>query len=143
MDGLSCAANVFAAVELTASVVKICARFITEVKNARDDIIALQRSVAGLGEILRQLKEVLESSGRSRSFVSSSLIESLNDCLLDLGTLNRRIDPKNHKGIMRKFGIRAMKWPLQRPEVEKMVINLERYKSSFILSIQVDQTYVD
>ncbi|KAK9859401.1 hypothetical protein MYU51_013337 [Penicillium brevicompactum] len=140
MDGLSCAANVFAAVELTASVVKICARFITEVKNARDDIIALQRSVAGLGEILRQLKEVLESSGRSRSFVSSSLIESLNDCLLDLGTLNRRIDPKNHKGIMRKFGIRAMKWPLQRPEVEKMVTNLERYKSSFILSIQVDQT---
>ena len=143
MDGLSCAANVFAAVELTASVVKICARFITEVKNARDDIITLQRSVADLGGILRQLKEFLESSDRSRSFVSASLIESLNDCLLDLGTLNRRIDPKNHKGIMRKFGIRAMKWPLQRPEVEKMVTNLERYKSSFILSIQVDQTYVD
>jgi hypothetical protein len=43
---------------------------------------------------------------------------------------------------MRKVGLRALKWPLKRAEVEGVIQNLERYKSSFLLSLQVDQTYV-
>lgn len=55
MDGLSAAANVFGAIELTGSIVKVCGRYITEVKNARDDIFTLQRSVVGLEIILLSL----------------------------------------------------------------------------------------
>ncbi|KAL4769257.1 hypothetical protein BDW60DRAFT_102654 [Aspergillus nidulans var. acristatus] len=41
---------------------------------------------------------------------------------------------------MRKVGLRALKWPLKRTEAEGVAKNLERYKSSFLLSLQVDQT---
>ena len=43
---------------------------------------------------------------------------------------------------MRKMGLRALKWPLKRTEMEAIIQNLERYKSSFNLSLQLDQTYV-
>lgn len=140
MDGLSSAANIFAAIELAGSIVKICGRFITEVKNARDDIITLQRTAAGLGEILQKLKESLQGCEGSKLSASSSLTDDINDCLSDLEALEEKINPQNRKRMMRRFGIRALKWPLQRPEVDKFVNNLERYKSSFILSMQIDQT---
>ena len=143
MDGLSSAANIFAAVELAGSIVKICSRFITEVKNARDDIITLQRTAAGLGGILQKLNESLQGCEGSKLSASSSLADDINDCLSDLEALEEKINPQNRKGGMRRFGIRALKWPLQRPEVDKFVKNLERYKSYFILSMQIDQTYVD
>ncbi|EAU30114.1 hypothetical protein ATEG_09923 [Aspergillus terreus NIH2624] len=38
------------------------------------------------------------------------------------------------------MGLRALKWPLTRTEVQGLIQNLERYKSSFLLSLQVDQT---
>lgn len=43
---------------------------------------------------------------------------------------------------MSKIGLRTLKWSLKRTEVEKVMKDLDRYKSSFILSLQVDQTYV-
>ncbi|KAJ6098857.1 NACHT and WD40 domain protein [Penicillium canescens] len=140
MDGLSSAANVIAAVELTGSIVKLCGRFITEVKNARDDIIALQRTATGLEGILQSLKEFLQGCDGSKLSTSSSLVDNINDCVSDLKALEKRIHSDKRKVLMRKFGLRALKWPLQRPEVDKFVNNLERYKSSFILSMQVDQT---
>jgi type II secretory pathway predicted ATPase ExeA len=142
MDGLSCAANIIAAVELTGSIVKLCGRFIAEVKHARDDIIALQRTVTSLEGILQSLKEFLQGCDGSKLSTSSSLVDNINDCVSDLKVLDKKIHLDNKKTLMRKFGLRALKWPLQRPEVDKFVNNLERYKSSFILSMQVDQTYV-
>lgn len=139
MDGLSTAANIFGAIELTGKIVKICGRYITDVKNARDDIITLQRSAAGLEDILLNLKKLFRDHG-SKLSVSSNLAENINDCISDLEALETKINPGHKKGVMRKFGIRALKWPIQRPEVDRFVENLERYKSSFILSMQVDQT---
>lgn len=43
---------------------------------------------------------------------------------------------------MSKLGLRALKWPLKRAEVDKVIKDLERYQLSFTLSLQVDQTYV-
>lgn len=46
MDVLSAASEVtvFGAIELTGCIVKICGHYITEVKNARDDILSLRGS---------------------------------------------------------------------------------------------------
>lgn len=141
MDGLSAAANVFAAIELTGRIVKICASYITEVKNARDDIMALQRTAAGLEDILLNLKKLFRDHG-SKLSVSSIFAENINDCISDLEALETKINPGHKEEAMRKFGIRALKWPMQRSEVDKFIENLKRYKSSFILSMQIDQTCV-
>jgi hypothetical protein len=53
MDGLSAVASVAGIIQLTGNIVRICSGYLQEVKTAREDIIALQRSVAGLEEILQ------------------------------------------------------------------------------------------
>ncbi|KAJ5984631.1 NACHT and WD40 domain protein [Penicillium waksmanii] len=140
MDGLSSAANVFGAIALTGSIVKICGSYITEAKNARDDIFTLQRSAAGLENILLSLAKILQGRGAMELSVSSNISDDIDNCISDLEALETKINPRQKKGVMRRFGLRSLKWPIQRPEIDRLVENLERYKSLFILSMQVDQT---
>lgn len=140
MDGLSSAASVIAVIQVTGSIVKICGSYIQEAKDARNQIITLQRTVAGLESILHKLRELLQEPCDTNLFTSSSLANNISDCLSRLEGLKEKIDPLKGKQMMRRLGIRALKWPLKRTEVEKTIQDLERYKSSFILSLQVDQT---
>jgi hypothetical protein len=73
---------------------------------------------------------------------SSGLVNNIISCLSDLEALEARLNPGKGKKLMKKVGLRALKWPLKRTEVEGAIKNLERYKSLFLLSLQVDQRYV-
>ncbi|KAM6505253.1 hypothetical protein FSOLCH5_014486 [Fusarium solani] len=41
---------------------------------------------------------------------------------------------------MRRFGLRALKWPFDSKEVSDIVSNLERYERTITLGLQIDQT---
>ncbi|PLB35837.1 NACHT and WD40 domain protein [Aspergillus candidus] len=140
MEGVSAAASVFGVIQLTGSIVKICGGYLQEIKNAREDIIALQRSITGLEGTVRKLFEFLQGLPATKLPTSSLLVNNVTDCLSDLEALENKIDPGNGKGMMRRLGFRAFKWPLKRTEVDKIIHGLERYKSSFTLSLQIDQT---
>lgn len=73
-------------------------------------------------------------------FTSSSLVNNISDCLSRLEGLKEKIDPVKGKQMMRRLGIRALKWPLKRTEVDKSIQDFEKYKSSFILSLLVEQS---
>jgi hypothetical protein len=144
MDGISSASSIIAVIQLTGSIVKLCGGYIQEVKDAREDIASLQRTVGGLEDVLRKLKELLDGPHRITMHTSSPLVPSnISDCLSSLGALERKIDIGNGKRVMRKFGIRAFKWPLEREEVKRVITDLERYTSLFTLSLQIDQRFVD
>ncbi|KAF3030276.1 hypothetical protein E8E15_011607 [Penicillium rubens] len=76
MEGLSSAASVIAVIQLTGIIVNIlvniCGGYVQEVKEARDDIITLQRTVAGLEEILQKLKGLLQDSNVDSTKLPSS-----------------------------------------------------------------------
>ena len=139
MDGISSAASVIAVIQLTGSIVKICGGYIQEVKDARDDIITLQRTVAGLEGVLQKFKELQGPHG-TKLPTTSSLANNISDCLSHLEALEKKIYPGRGKRTMKRFGFRALKWPLKRTEADRIIQDLERYKSSFTLSLQVDQT---
>ncbi|KAJ5898218.1 hypothetical protein N7504_008506 [Penicillium tannophilum] len=138
MDVLSSAASVIAAIQLTGSLLKLCGGYIQEVKNARDEILTLQRAIKGLQGTLHGLQKLLQSNDGKALPTSSRLVSNISDCLSDLRVLEVRLDPKQGMKLMRKVGLRALKWPLKRDEVEGFTQNLERYKSLFLLSLQVD-----
>jgi hypothetical protein len=142
MDAVSSAASVIAVIQLTGSLVELCGGYIREVKDAREEIRTLQRVIIGLQGTLQDLQNILQSNNGMALPTSSRLISNIADCLSDLRALETKLDPGNGKRLMRKMGLRALKWPLKRTEVEGVAKNLERYKSSFLLSLQVDQTYV-
>lgn len=142
MDGLSAAASVIAVIQLAGNLVKVCGGYIREVKEARDEILSLQQEIESLQGILQDLEKLLLSGDRKALPTFSRMVSNVNDCLSDLRALEARLDTGTGKRLMRKVGLRALKWPLKHGEVEGVIQNLERYKSSFLLSLQVDQTYV-
>lgn len=140
MDLLSSAASVVAVIQLSGSLVKICGGYIQEVKDAREEIITLQRAITGVQEILQDLEKLIQSHQNTLPS-SSRLVSRITDCLSDLRTLEVRLDPGRGKTLMKRMGLRALKWPLKHTEVDGIVQKLERYKLSFTLSLQLDQTY--
>ncbi|KAF7712143.1 Uncharacterized protein PECH_004203, partial [Penicillium ucsense] len=140
MDALSSAASVIAVIQLTGALVKLCGGYIQEVKDARHEISTLQQAITGLQGTLQDLHEFLQSNEGKVLPTSSRLASNITDCLSDLRALEARLDPGKKKKLMRKVGLRALRWPLKRAEMEGVIQNLERHKSSFLLSLQVDQT---
>lgn len=139
MDGLSSAASVIAVIQLAGSIVKICGEYIKEVKNAKDGIRELQETVTDLAEVLQELKVSLQGPKGAKLSSSRTLDRSITKCCSTLRTLEVIIDPGKGKKVMRRLGLRALAWPLKRTEVEGFMSDLERYKSNFTLSLQIDQ----
>ncbi|PLB48213.1 hypothetical protein P170DRAFT_456819 [Aspergillus steynii IBT 23096] len=92
-------ASIIAVIQLTGIIVKLCGGYIREVKDARDEVLNLQRA----GKFLP---------------VSSRLASDITDCLADLQALETKLDPGKGKSLIRKVGLRALKWPLRKIEVE-------------------------
>ncbi|KAJ5713514.1 uncharacterized protein N7483_010695 [Penicillium malachiteum] len=141
MDVVSSLSSVIAIIQLAGSLAQLCGGYIQKVKGARDEILTLQQSIGGIQGIFSDLERLLSHDPQSLPS-SSQLVSNIEACLSDLQGLEAKLDPHGGKGtkMMRKVGLRALKWPLKRGEVESIVQTLERYKSSFILSLQVDQT---
>ncbi|KAL2359964.1 hypothetical protein RJZ56_007181 [Blastomyces dermatitidis] len=140
MNGLSSVASVIAVIQLTGIIMKVCGGYIQVVNDARDEISIFQKSIAGLQGTLQDLQKFLQSHDETALPTSSRLFSNIADCLSDLQALEAKLDPGKEKKLMRKMGFRALKWPLKRTEVKDITLNLEKYKSSFLLSLQVDQS---
>ncbi|KAJ5989711.1 hypothetical protein N7481_004921, partial [Penicillium waksmanii] len=93
IDGLSSAASVIAVIQLTGSIVKIYGSYLQEAKDAQDQIIALQRTVADLESILHKLSGLLKEPCDAKLGTSSSLVNDISDCLSCLDGLKEKIDP--------------------------------------------------
>lgn len=140
MDALSSAASIIAVIQLTGSLVKLCGSYFQEVKDARDEIFTLQQTIAGLQGTLQDLHKLSQSNDGKALPTSSRLVGNITDCLSDLRALEARLDPGKGKKLMRRVGLRAIKWPMKRAEVEGVIQKLKENKSLFLLSLQVDQT---
>ncbi|KAF4232359.1 hypothetical protein CNMCM6805_010005 [Aspergillus fumigatiaffinis] len=116
MDGLSSAASVIAVVQIAGSIVKLCGGYIQEVKDARDNIFSLQWSIEGIQGTLLDLQKSLRWDGGMALPTSSKLANNITDCLSYLRDLEAKLNPGKGKKLMRKVGLRALKWPLKRAE---------------------------
>ncbi|KGO35946.1 NACHT nucleoside triphosphatase [Penicillium expansum] len=137
MDGLSTTASVIALIQLTGSIVNICGGYIRGVKDASDEIKSLQHQVADLGGAIEKLTELRHGPGGKSVPTSQALVDDANKCLR---ALEKNINPRSKRKVMSKLWVRALMWPLTRAEVEKFLKDLESYKSSFTLSLELYQS---
>lgn len=142
MDPLSGAASVIAVIQVTGSIVQICRKYLNNVNNATRDIQRLQEKIVVLAQVLQSLNELIHrSNGNRLTTTMQNLIDNIAKCSSTLTNLKEKIDPKTTQRGMRKWGLRAFKWPLGRSEVDDAIMELEWYKTTFALALQVDQTY--
>ena len=51
-----------------------------------------------------------------------------------------KLDPGKTRKTMSRFGVQALQWPFTSKQVDKIVSNLQGYKQTFSLALQVEQT---
>ncbi len=140
MDDVSAAASVVALVETSLKVVSLCAEYYSHVKNAKKDADRLCLEVRAFISVLKNLDKLAQNPGATRLFASRSLNEDIQQCLIYLEHLQKKLEPGKRRKAMSRYGIRALKWPFERKELEKDLGVLERYKSTFTAALNTDQT---
>ncbi|KAH0538628.1 hypothetical protein FGG08_004765, partial [Glutinoglossum americanum] len=138
-EGLALAASVIAVVELSAKVSSLCLKYYTDVKNARDDITRLSREADGLKDILKQVQSLLNGPNSAKLEASRALRNGVDDCFSQLVDLETKLEPGRRPRVMRRFGVRALKWPFKNTEVQGIVKDLGRCREMISLGLHVDQ----
>ena len=146
MEGLGAAASTIAVVELAAKVASLCLEYSSAVKSARADIERLRQHTDGLKTTVEGAQKLLQGPHGSRLETSQKLHETLNNTHSQLGDIATKLEAKLHTGrrakAMRSLGMRALKWPFESKDMNKIIANLQRDQASFSAALQIDQTYV-
>ncbi|KAJ5335724.1 uncharacterized protein N7506_005660 [Penicillium brevicompactum] len=116
MDPLSGAASVIAVIQLTGVILQICGKYLNNVKSAKQDIQRFQEKVAALSQVLHSLDELIRGSDGNKLTATQDLVDNIAKCSSALTNLKERINPETTQKQMRKWGLRALKWPLARSE---------------------------
>ena len=142
MDGLSVAASVFAVVDMSTKVASLLFQYSKDVWNAKEAIVQLQQEVSNLKDATESVQKLLKGPNGTRLKSSQKLLVALGDSRSQLGRLEQKLDPGRTRKAMRRMGLRALKWPFEGKDAERMVQDLARCTQAISLSLQVDQTYV-
>lgn len=137
---MEAAASVIAVIQLTGVIAQICGTYTSKVKDAREDIVHLQQTIRSLTVTLEALDNILHEPNVTGPNISQRTGSEIASCFSSLESLKNKIDPETTQKPMRRWGVRAWKWPLKAAEVDKAVNDIERYKSLFSLGLQIDQT---
>jgi hypothetical protein len=140
MEGLGAAANVIAVVDLCAKVASFCYQYSLAVKDAKNDITRLQGEVKSLRDVLGEVQQLLNGPDSAKLSASQKLLEALKDGFSQLKTLDERLNPGKARKAMSRMGVRALKWPFESKEVDKVINGLEKCKQTVSLALQIDQT---
>lgn len=146
MDGLSAAASVIAVVQISEQVFNLCQTYYLNVRDARKDIQHLLNEVTSLRDVLINVKDLTDTPGSTKLSTLELFNKSdglLQQCLTDLRKLVEKLEQGQEKGKMKQFGIRALKWPFSRKEVDKAIAVIERCKTMFSLALNTDQAYAE
>jgi len=136
MEVLGGAASVIAVVQLSGQILSLCQKYYGEVKDAKTEIENLRNEIAAVQAVLERAQEL--AGGTDKLTVSKALIE---DIRAELERLVKLLDPGKRKKAMRTVGLRALKWPFTKADIEKTLRLLERHKTTLITALDTDQMY--
>ncbi|KAL7789091.1 ankyrin repeat-containing domain protein [Trichoderma ceciliae] len=143
MDGLSAAASVIAVIQICGSLLDVCRTYYTGVRDARKDITRLRNGINRLEDVLTSITDLADADDSARLAMLQSLVKpnsALTHCRNDLSDLLEKLKcSQDHEG-MRRFGWRALTWPLKSKDVDKALADIERHKSLFTLALTADAT---
>ncbi|KAK4144138.1 uncharacterized protein C8A04DRAFT_36800 [Dichotomopilus funicola] len=139
-DAMEAAASIIAVIELSAKVVSLCFQYSAAVKNARSDVERLQGELGRLRTTLQGAQRLRESPDGKRLQTLQGLSDGLNGCSSQLSQLEKKLNPGPTRKVMRKFGLRALKWPFESKEIDSIINNLERYRDTLSVGLAIDGT---
>ena len=129
MEPLGGATTVIAVIQVAAQVVKLCGGYIGEVKAAADEIERFKSKASILHDVLIKLKECPATANHQAV---------IKDCLTELESIKQSLQPSTAHKRMKRFGIRALKWPFSKKEADEKIARLDGYRNVFGTILQLD-----
>ncbi|KAH6974799.1 vegetative incompatibility protein HET-E-1 [Ilyonectria destructans] len=142
LEALGVIASLLAVVHSSAKVASLCFYYYRDVKNAKDDIDRLQREATNLKKASESVQLLLKGPNGAKLEASQELMVAAKDSLLQLRELEQVLSPGTARKAMSRVGLRALKWPFQNKDVEKIAQGLGRCTHAISLGLQVDNTAV-
>jgi hypothetical protein len=139
MAGIGEAASVIAVIELSAKVASLCFKYSTKVAGAKEEITNLQNELDDFERVARNLKHQLDQPGGLKLSTLPEIKRALGRTNGQLKEVDEKLDNKKSRNPLKRYG-RALKWPFESKEVEKIIASLERNKSTINLALQAHQT---
>ncbi len=129
--------------EVSTKVLSIIWKYYSDVKDAKDDIEYLANEIKDLKNVLGNVRKLLEDrSITERMPISLPMLETTKQLKLEMEALGTRLDRSKGTRTMHRVGLRALKWPLKKQQVNEFVTKLQRYKATLNLAFVADQTWV-
>lgn len=140
MEGLGIAANVIAVVDMAAKIVAQCYKYGQEVRKAKSDIDTVQTEIIILKGIAESVQRLLRGCNGDRLATSHQLQTAIAEALDQLKKVDEKMALEKGQKIMTRFGLRALKWPFKKSEIDGILGNLRNCGQNINSALQVDQT---
>jgi hypothetical protein len=137
MNDLSGAASIIAVIDLSAKITVFCSQYITDVKDAKNEIECIEKKVGDIKHIVEGIKKLLDGLHKSQLSTTHGLFKSLEQCLQQLQQLKEQLEPREICEATSRSGVRALEWPLTSKQVKDTLSTLEAYEQSFTQALQV------
>lgn len=139
MDPLSITATAITIVQLSGTIITTCYAYRSRVKNAAKDASRIIKELNNLRDVLEVLFQILEREASDDKHVNPSALERLTKPDGPLAVFEAQLKDMEKK-LEPIEGWRAAKaalfWPLQEPDVAKLLDDIERTKSTVQLALQ-------
>ncbi|MCJ1387629.1 hypothetical protein MMC18_000472 [Xylographa bjoerkii] len=141
MDGLSAAASVIAVIQISGQVSSLCRAYYLEVKDARNEIQRLREEVAALEDVLTKVMDLADDPTATEVEVLKLVNQTegpVQQCQAFLTDLVAQLKKGQGSDTMKRFGLRALKWPFSSKDVKACLETIARHKATFTLAIALD-----
>lgn len=132
--------SVTVAADLSAKIIILCSKYFVDIAHARADIERLKKQLKNLETTLRHAHHLLEQSNGQLLSASRELSDAIQRCQTELQRLLDKLEPNATQKAMRRFGLRAAKWPFNKGEIEVVTASLVDYREAITAILQIDQT---
>ena len=152
MEALGVTANIIAVLHAANTILDICCDYSAAIRGASWELPKVTKELQSLRDVLELLKGLakrIENADPSADARLPALIRICNSdagplgmCNNELKFLEKRLEPPKWTGpatSKRTALMQTLSWPLKEGETKKILQNIERYKTSLSMALEVDQ----
>ncbi|KAF3911387.1 hypothetical protein ABW20_dc0102150 [Dactylellina cionopaga] len=147
MEVIGGVSSVVTLVEVAGKIGLLCAKYITEVRDAKNEAERIMKETRIFIGLLNEVEDILDGPLGMKLKASQALKDALRDSEQVLVNLESDLErglkedekPRNFLKKMTK-GLRseALKWPFKKKDVEEVIKNLRELKTTITLALQID-----
>ena len=132
--------TILAVIQASDRVLALIVKYYSDVKNARKDIQRLKNELEAFHNVLLKIKELANSSNATKLPLLASMAAAIDDSSFDIEKIKNKLDSSKSTRAMSRVGLRALRWPFTKDEVEQYIVRFETHKSTLTLALVSDQT---